>query len=192
MCGIVLRRFLLVGPECIYTFLSRICAQLFSWRQGCRKIWVRTPYTPSSQSGEEGNLPFQAGQIAVEVILVSRRWPRVGVLPESMVTPPIRQSADARSIASDPQWAVRSERGAVSGARSPPIGGGVNHWVPPNAGMVSVGEIPDPANHRSGAQAIASGTVWVICPIGHKRLVDRSRRLKIHDPYIRYREHLGG
>ena len=89
-----------------------------------------------------------------------------------MILPPVRQSSNAVSIASDPQWAIGSERGAVPSASLPPIGGGVDHWVTANAGMVGVGEILDPANHRSVAQAIAFvATVWVICPMDGGRSV---------------------
>jgi len=95
----------------------------------------------------EDDLPPQTSHVTVEVVLVPRNGTRIGVLPESMVAPPIRQSADAASIASNPQWAVRSERCAVTSASGPPIGGGVDHRVTANAGMVCVGEIADPANH---------------------------------------------
>ena len=79
-----------------------------------------------------------------------------------MVLPSSGQSANAAGIASDPQWISRTEPGIVTGARLPPIGGGVDHWVTANMGMIGVGEIVDPANHRRSAQAITSCAVWVI------------------------------
>ena len=82
-----------------------------------------------------------------------------------MVTPSIGQSADAARVVSDPQRTVRGERGAVPGALLPPIGGGIDHRVSMNTGIVGIGEIADPANHRSGTQSIASGTRWVVCPM---------------------------
>ena len=125
--------------------------------------------------GREGSLPLQTGHVAIEIVLVPGNGTRFGVLPESVVTPPIRQFADAASIVCDPQRAVGSKRGAVASARSPPIGGGVDHGVATNAGMVGVGEVPDPANHRSSAQTITSGAVWVICPVKKRCSVDESR-----------------
>jgi hypothetical protein len=119
-----------------------------------------------------GSSPLQTSHIAVEVVLVSGNGTRIGVLPEGVVTPSIRQSADAASIAGDPQWAVRGERAAVAGTRLPPIGGGVDHRVTTSTGMVGVGEIADPADHRSSAQAIASGARWVICPPNSVQLVN--------------------
>jgi hypothetical protein len=94
-----------------------------------------------------------------------------------VVAPSIRQSADAASIASDPQWAVRGERTAVAGARLPPIGGGVDHRVTTSTGMVGVGEIADPADYRSSAQTIASGARWVVCSTNSVQSVNlRGRR----------------
>ena len=116
------------------------------------------------RAGGEDDLPLQTSHVTIEVVLVSGNGTGIGVLPESVVTPPIRQIPDAASIVCDPQWAVGSKRGAVAGARSPPIGSGIDHGVATNKGMVGVGEVPDLANHRSGAQTITSGTVWVIYP----------------------------
>jgi len=109
-----------------------------------------------------------------------------------MVAPSSGQSADGVRIASDPQWAGGSKRRAVTSASRPPICGGVDHWVAANAGMVGVGEIADPANHRSRAQAVASRAVWVICSINDCCLVGRARKLKMYDPHILCRGHLGG
>jgi hypothetical protein len=120
----------------------------------------------------EGSSPLQTSHITVEVVLVSGNGTRIGVLPEGVVTPSIRQSADAASIASNPQWAVRGERAAVTGTRLPPIGGGVDHRVATSTGMVGVGEIADPADHRSSAQAIASGARWVVCSKNSVQLVN--------------------
>ena len=111
------------------------------------------------------SLPLQTGHVTVEVVLVSGSGTRIGVLPESVILPPVRQSPDGAGIAGDPQRAVGSERGAVTSAGLPPVGGGVDHWVAALAGTVGVGEILNPADHRSGAQAITSGTTWVICPV---------------------------
>ena len=61
---------------------------------------------------------------AVEIILASGNGTRIGVLPENVALPPICQSAEGADVANDPQWAVGGE---------------------PGAGMVSVGEILDPA-----------------------------------------------
>ena len=88
-----------------------------------------------------------------------------------MVAPSSRQSANAASIVRDPQWASRTKTGVVAGASLPPVGGGVDDRVAANTGMVSIGKVVDPANHRGCAQAIASGTVWVVCPINDGRLV---------------------
>jgi len=145
-----------------------------------------------SQKGGERGLPFQTSHVTVEVVLVSRNGTRIGVLPESMVAPSSRQSANGASIAGDPQWACSAEPGVVTGAGLPPIGGGVDHRVAANTGMVGIGEVADPANHRSSAQAVASGTVWVICPINDRCSVGGSRRFKTHGPYIRCQGHLGG
>jgi len=97
--------------------------------------------------GREGGLPLQTSHVTVEVVLVSGVGTRIGVLPESVVFPSSRQSADAVRIASDPQRISRTESGAVTGASLPPIGGGVDDRVAANAGVVGVGEIVDPANH---------------------------------------------
>jgi len=109
-----------------------------------------------------------------------------------MVAPSSRQSADGGRIASDPQRAGRSECRTVTSATCPPIGGGVDHWVAANTGMVGVGEIADPVNHCSRAQAIASGAIRVICPINDGCLVSGPRKLRIYNPYIQYRGRLGG
>jgi len=119
----------------------------------------------SHWEGEGGGLPFQTSHVAAEVVLVSRNGTRIGILPESVVAPSSRQSTNGASMAGDPQRARSAESGVVTCASLPPIGGGVNHRVAADTGMVGVGEAADPANHRSGAQAIASGTIWVICPI---------------------------
>jgi len=93
-----------------------------------------------------GGLPSQTGHVAVKVVLVPGRGSRISILPKSMVIPSGRQSADAASPASDPQW-VRAKPGVVTGASLPPIGGGVDHWVATNTSVVGVREIADPANH---------------------------------------------
>jgi len=113
----------------------------------------------------EGSSPLQTSHVTVEVVLVSGGGTRIGVLPESVVTPPSRQSANTASIASDPQWASRTESGVVTGASIPPVSGGVDDRVAADTGMVGIGEVANPVNHRGSTQAIASGTVWVICPI---------------------------
>ena len=82
-----------------------------------------------------------------------------------MIVPPSGQSANTASIASDPQWASRSEPGVVTGASPPPVGGGVDDRVATDTGMISIGEVADPANHRGSAQAIASRAIGIICPI---------------------------
>jgi len=146
----------------------------------------------TSQEGGRGSLPLQTSQVTIEVVLISRNGSRIGVLPESVVAPPSRQSANAAGIASDPQRAGRSESGVVTGAALPPIGGGVDHWVATLTGVVGVGEIADPADHRSSTQAIASGTIRVICPTKDGRSVGGYRKLKVRDPYIRCRGHPGG
>jgi hypothetical protein len=47
--------------------------------------------------------------------------------------------------------------------------------------MVGVGEIADPADHRSSAQAIASGARWVVCPTNSVQSVNlRGGRNAIH------------
>ena len=100
---------------------------------------------------KNSSLPLQTSRVTVEVVLVSRNGTRVGVLPEGVVPPPIGQSSNGAGIASDPQWAVGSERGTVTGTSLPPIGGGVDYWVAALAGMVGVGEVLDPVDHRSSA-----------------------------------------
>ena len=109
----------------------------------------------------EGSSPLQTSRVTVEVVLVSGRGTRIGVLPESLIAPSSRQSANAASKVSDPQWVVGTEPGVVTGAGLPPVCVGVDHRVAANEGMVGVGEILDPANHRSSAQAIASRTIRV-------------------------------
>jgi len=121
--------------------------------------------TGSLQEGERSSSPLQTGRVTVEVVLVPGNGTMIGVLPESVVSPPIRQSADGAGIASDPQWVGGTERAAVTGASLPPIGRGVDHWVAALTGVVGVGEILDPANHRSIAQTITGGAIWVIYPI---------------------------
>ena len=137
--------------------------------------------TPSEE--REGGPPLQTSHVTVKVVLVSGSGTRIGVLPESVVFPSSRQSANAARIASDPQWAGRTESGAVTGASLPPISGGVDDRVAANAGVVGVGKIADPANHRSRAQAIASGAIRVICPINDDvQLMNRGRKniLSVH------------
>ena len=63
---------------------------------------------------------------------------------------------------SDPQWAGGCERGTITSPTLPPIGNGVNHWVVANGGMMGVGEIPDPVDHRRSGQIITGGTMRVI------------------------------
>ena len=142
---VILQRFSLAGTECIYT----ISSFARSYRLTCGKaIGERgSENCTTSQKGCEDGLPFQTSHVAVKVVLVTRNRTGIGVLPESVVTPPIRQSADTASIASDPQRAVGSERGAVTSTSGPPIGGGIDHRETANAGMVCVGEIADPTNH---------------------------------------------
>jgi hypothetical protein len=164
--------------------------QLLRWQPTCRRTWVRTCRTASWRI-REGDSPLQTGRITIEVVLVSGGRTRIGVLPESVVTPSIGQSADAARVVSDPQWTVRGERGAVPGTLLPPIGGGVDHRIAMLTGMVGVGEIADPANHRSIAQTIASGTRWVVCPIDG-RSVGEHRGWRVCDPYIRCRGHPEG
>jgi hypothetical protein len=116
----------------------------------------------------------------------------ISVLPESEGTPSGRQRANGASIASDPQWAGRSEYVAITSAHLPPVGAGVDHWVAVRLGTVSVGEIADPADHCRCAQSITGGAVWVICPMGDERLgAGRSKRSKIHDSYFPSRLHPG-
>jgi hypothetical protein len=119
----------------------------------------------TSSEGGGGASPLQTSHITVEVVLVSGGGTRIGVLPKSVVAPSSGQSANAASIVSDPQWASRPESGVIAGASLPPVSGGVDDRVAADTGMVSIGEIVDPANHRGSAQAIASGAVRVICPM---------------------------
>lgn len=121
-------------------------------------------YCATVQGWGNGGSPPQTGHVTVKVVLVPGNGTRIGVLPECVVTPPVRQSADGAGIASNPQRAVRGKNRAVSGAGPPPVCGRVDHWVAANAGVVGVGEIPNPADHCGGTQAITSGTIWVICP----------------------------
>ena len=132
---------------------------------------------PSQKRG--GSSPLQTSHVTVEVVLVSGNGTGVCVLPESVVTPPVRQSADGAGIASDPQWAGGCERGAVAGAALPPIGGGVDHRIATNTGMVGIGEIPDPADHRRGGQTITSRAIWVICPTNNGWSVGTPKKLGI-------------
>ena len=69
---------------------------------------------------------------------------------------------------SDPQRTGRAEPGVVAGALLPPIGGGVDHRVATDSGMVGVGEVVDPADHFSSAQAVASGAARVVCPTNNR------------------------
>ena len=122
--------------------------------------------TAQPHLGEESGLPLQTSHVAVEVVLVSGDWTRIGVLPESVVFPSGRQRASAARPMSDPQRVSSSESSVVASARFPPVGGGVNNWVAANAGMVGVGEFADPVDHRSSVQSIATGAaIWVIYPI---------------------------
>ena len=162
----------------------------FSWRRSCWGTWIRMPYDLCEE--RKSGLPLQTGRVTVEVVLVTGGGTRIGVLPESLVLPAIRQSADAAGIAGDPQWVVGSERGAITGASLPPIGSGVDYRVAALAGMVGVGEILDPADHRRIAQAITSGATRVVCTIDDGGLVSGSRRSRVGLPYIRCRGHLGG
>ena len=50
----------------------------------------------------EGGLPLQTSHVTVEVVLVSRNGTGVGVLPKSVVVPPVRQSTGGAGIVSDP------------------------------------------------------------------------------------------
>ena len=129
---------------------------------------VRTSHNFSK--GRRGYSPFQTSRVTIEVVLVPGSGTRICVLPECMVLPPFRQSADGASVMSDPQRIVRSERGTVAGASLPPIGGGIDHRVTTNMGVVGVGEIPDPADHRGVTQSITSVlAVRVICPMNDVR-----------------------
>ena len=121
--------------------------------------------------GREGGLPLQTSHVTVEVVLVSGDGARIGVLPESVIAPPSGQSANTASITSDPQRASRSESGVVTGASTPPVSGGVDDGVATDTGMVSVGEVADPINHRGSAQAIASRAIGIICPINDESSV---------------------
>ena len=82
-----------------------------------------------------------------------------------MIAPSSRQGANTASIVSDPQWVSRSESGVVAGARPPPVGGGIDDRVATDMGMISIGEVADPADHRGSAQAIASRAIGIIYPI---------------------------
>ena len=99
------------------------------------------------QQGGKGGSPFQTSPVTVEVVLVSRRGSRICVLPESVVAPSSRQSTNTAGITSNPQWVGGTKPGVVTGASIPPVGGGVDHRVAANAGMVGAGEFADPVNH---------------------------------------------
>jgi hypothetical protein len=152
----------LLGGDGIYLHYALACSHVTIYPEA--KLSGNTgKNTIRLLSRSRGSLPLQTSHVTVIVVLISRNGTRIGVLPESMMTPPVRQSADAASIASDPQRAGRAERSAIPGAGLPPISGGVNHWVAADTGMVGVAEIVDPADHRSRAQAITSGAIRVIC-----------------------------
>ena len=135
-----------------------------------------------SSSGE-GDLQRQIIFVTVEEVLTSGNGTRGGVLPESIGVPSSRQSANAVGIVGDPQRAGGTESSVVTGASLPPISVGVDHRVAIDTGTILVGEIANPANHGSGAQAIASSTAWVIYPINNGRSVSGSWMLKMYDPY---------
>jgi len=146
---------------------------------------------PASHRREDGS-PFQASHVTVKVVLVARNGTGIGVLPECVVAPSVWQRTYGARITGDPQWTARSERRTVTGAALPPIGGGVNHWVATDTGMVGVGEIADPVDHCSSGQAVASGAIRVICPVSDGCLVGGPRRWKIYSPYIPCLRHLEG
>ena len=139
-------------------------------------------HTTSRRRGEGGS-PSQTILITVEVVLVSGGATIVGVLPERVGAPSIWQRVGTVGIANDPQWVVR-KLGAVPSALLPPISGGIYHRVAMNKGIVGVGELADPVNHRSRAQAIASIAKYVICPIHDGWSVGESKGWRIHDPYL--------
>lgn len=144
-------------------------------------------------SPEGGHSPLQTIRVAVEVILVSGESSRIGILPESVGVPSSRQSADAGIKVNDPQRVGRAELGIVVSAILPLVSGGVDDRIAANAGMVGVGEIVYPADHRSGTQPIASIIpIRVVCPIKHECPLGRSRRSSMDNAYIQFRGHLGG
>ena len=103
------------------------------------------------QKVKKVGLPFQTSRVTVEVVLVSGDGTRIGVLPESVITPSSRQCANGTRIVSDPQRTGGTKSCIVTGASLPPISGGVDDRVTANTRVVSVGEIADPGDHRGRA-----------------------------------------
>ena len=140
----------ILGGDEIYLHYALTCSHVANYPEA--KLSRNTgKNTIRLLNRSRGSSPLQTSHVTVIVVLISRNGTRIGVLPESMMAPPVRQSANAAGIASDPQRAGRAERSAIPGAGLPPIGGCVNHRVAANTGMVSVAEIADPVDHRSRA-----------------------------------------
>ena len=110
-------------------------------------------HTTSSEEDNRGS-PFQAALVTVENVRISGIRTLIVVLPESVILPSGRQRSRAASIASEPQRVIVTEPAVIAGAQFPPTGASVDDWVPMNFGVVGVGEVTDPGNHGTRAQAV--------------------------------------
>ena len=85
--------------------------------------------------------------ITIPQIRITAVGVRVRVLPEALVRPASRNSANGASVLSKHQRVVTAERSAISCAGAPPIGSTVDHGVSTSLAVVGFSKVLDPGNH---------------------------------------------
>src|SRR5690606_6712653 len=120
------------------------------------------------RDGLGGSEPLQLLVAAVEHVLAAGEPAAVGVLPERVLLPATRQLADEVVVAWHPQRVALGHIGPT-GARVPPLGGGVDHRVASGDPVVGVGEVLDPTGHLLRVQPVALLAVRVVLDVQHPR-----------------------
>jgi len=98
---------------------------------------------------------LQAGLIAIPLILISRKLPTIGKLPERLIRPPRRHSTRRARPPRKNKRVICTKTGVMSSARVPPACSAIDHGIAASLGVISVSEIVDEGHHLARRDAPA-------------------------------------